>query len=68
VLENRGLRRIFRPKREEVAGGFTKLRSIRLAGYVAHMNLMRNAYKILVGTPEGKRQLVRPRRRWEGNI
>jgi hypothetical protein len=29
---------------------------------------MRNAYKILVGKPEGKRSLVRPRRRWEDNI
>jgi hypothetical protein len=28
----------------------------------------RNAYKILVGKPEGKRPLGRPRRRWEGNI
>jgi hypothetical protein len=29
---------------------------------------MRNAYRILVGTPEGKRPLGRPRRRWVGNI
>jgi hypothetical protein len=29
---------------------------------------MRNAYKILVGKPEGKRSLERPRRRWEDNI
>jgi hypothetical protein len=29
---------------------------------------MRNAYKILVGKPEGKRPLGRPRRRWEDNI
>jgi hypothetical protein len=28
----------------------------------------RNAYKILVGKPEGKRQLGRPRRRWVDNI
>jgi hypothetical protein len=28
----------------------------------------RNAYKILVGKPEGKRPLVRPRRRWEDNM
>jgi hypothetical protein len=27
-----------------------------------------NTYKILVGKPEGKRPLGRPRRRWEGNI
>jgi hypothetical protein len=28
----------------------------------------RNAYRILVGKPEGKRPVVRPRRRWEDNI
>jgi hypothetical protein len=28
----------------------------------------RNAYRILVGKPEGKRSVGRPRRRWEGNI
>jgi hypothetical protein len=32
------------------------------------MGLKRNAYRILVGEPEGKRWLERPRRRWEDNI
>jgi hypothetical protein len=32
------------------------------------MGKMRNSYKILVGKPEGKRPLGRPRRRWEDNI
>jgi hypothetical protein len=32
------------------------------------MGEMRNAYKILVEKPEGKRSLGRPRRRWEDNI
>jgi hypothetical protein len=32
------------------------------------MEEMRNACKILVGTPEGKIRVGRPRRRWEGNI
>jgi hypothetical protein len=32
------------------------------------MTEMRNAHKILVGKPEGKRPLGKPRRRWEGNI
>jgi hypothetical protein len=32
------------------------------------MGEMRNAYSILVAKPEGKRQLRRPRRRWEDNI
>jgi hypothetical protein len=29
---------------------------------------VRGAYNILVGRPEGRRPLVRPRRRWEDNI
>jgi len=33
-------------------------------GNVARMGEMRNANKILVGKPEGKRQLGRPGRRW----
>ena len=32
------------------------------------MKKFRNAYRILVGKPEGKRSLRRPRRRWEDNI
>jgi hypothetical protein len=32
------------------------------------MGETRNAYRILVGKPEGKRQLGRPRRRWVENI
>jgi hypothetical protein len=32
------------------------------------MREMRHVYKILVGKPEGKRPLGRPRRRWEDNI
>jgi hypothetical protein len=32
------------------------------------MGEMRNAYKILIGKPEGKRPLVKPRLRWEDNI
>jgi hypothetical protein len=39
-----------------------------MAGYVAHIGELRNAYKTLVGKPEGERQLRRPRRRWEDNI
>jgi len=39
-----------------------------LAGHVARMGENRNAYTDLVGKPDGKRPLGRPRRRWEGNI
>jgi hypothetical protein len=41
---------------------------MRWAGYVISMGEMRNTYKILVGKPEGKRPLGRPKRRWEDNI
>jgi hypothetical protein len=88
VFENRVLRRIFGPKRDEVTGGWRKLhneelrnwccspsiirmiksRRIRWAGHVARMGEKRNAYRLLVGKPEGKRPLRRPRRRWVDNI
>jgi hypothetical protein len=85
VFEDRMLRRIFEPKRDEVTGEWRKLhngelhnfysspniirmiksRRIRWAGHVARMG---DAYRILVGNPEGKRPLGRPRRRWVDNI
>jgi hypothetical protein len=88
VFENRELRRIFGPKREEVTGGWRKLhneelhrlcfspsiirvikaRRMRWVGHVARMGEVRGAYNILVGRPEGRRPLGRPRRRWEDNI
>jgi hypothetical protein len=43
-------------------------RRMRWVGYVARMGEKRNAYRILVGTPEGTRPLGRPRRRWVNNI
>jgi hypothetical protein len=41
---------------------------MRWVGHVARMGEKRNAYRILVGMPEGKRPLGRSRRRWVGNI
>ena len=41
---------------------------LRWAGHVARMEQSRNAYRVLVVKPEGKRPLGRPRRRWEDNI
>ena len=38
------------------------------AGHVARMGESRDVYRVLVGKPEGKRPLGRPRRRWEDNI
>jgi ribosomal protein L15E len=45
-----------------------KSRKARLAGYVARMGEIIYAWSILIGKPEGKRPLGRPRRRWEDNI
>jgi hypothetical protein len=88
VFENRVLRRIFEPNRDEVTGGWRKLhneelhglyssprivrvikaRMMRWAGHVARIGKVRGAYNILVGRPEGRRPLGRPRRRWDDNI
>ena len=45
-----------------------KLRRLRWAGHVARMEQFRNAYGVLVGKPESKKPLGRPRCRWEDNI
>ena len=88
AFENRVLRRVFGPKRDEVTGKWRKLhneelsdlyylpnilrvvksRKMRLAGLVARMGEVRGVYRVLVGKPEGKGPLGRPRRRWEDNI
>jgi len=39
-----------------------------MAGHVALMGEKGGAYRVLVGRPEGKRPLGRPRHRWEDNI
>jgi hypothetical protein len=84
VFENKVLRRIFRPKRDEVTGGWRKLHNEELrdlysspsivtiiksrrmmwAGHVAQMGEKRNASRVLVGKPEGKRPLGRPKHRF----
>ena len=45
-----------------------KSRRLRWAGHVVRMIQSRNVNRALVGKPEGKRPLWRPRRRWEDNI
>ena len=45
-----------------------KSRRIRWAGHVARMEERRGVYRVLLGQPEEKRPLGRPRRRWEDNI
>jgi len=41
---------------------------MRWAGLVAHMGERKGIKRVVVGKPEGKRPLGRPRRRWEDNI
>jgi hypothetical protein len=61
---------------EELRNFYTSLNMIRMitsrrkrwAGHVARMGEKRNVYRILVGKPERKRLLGRPRRRWVDNI
>jgi len=45
-----------------------KSRRVRWAGHVARMGEDRDVHRVLMGKPEGKRPLGRPRRRWEDNI
>ena len=83
MFENRVLRRVFGPKRNEVTEERRKLhgeelsdlhslpnivrvaksRRMKLAGHVARMGEGRGVHRVLVGKPEGKRPLGRPRRR-----
>jgi hypothetical protein len=88
MFENRVLKKIFLPKRNEVTREWRKLhneelrhlnsllsiiriiksRRMRWARLVARMGEKRNAYRLLVGKPERKRPLRRPRLRWVDNI
>jgi hypothetical protein len=43
-------------------------RRMRWAGHVVGIGDRRGVYMVLAGKPEGKRQLGRPRRKWEDNI
>jgi hypothetical protein len=46
----------------------TKSRRMKWAGHVARMGEGRGVYSVLVGKPEGKRPLGRPRHRWEDKV
>ena len=85
MFENRVLRRVFGPERDEVTGEWRKLyneelsdlyslpnivrvvksRRMRWAGHVARVGEGRGVHRVLVGEPEGKRPLWRPRHRWD---
>ena len=84
MFENRVLRRVFGPKRDELTGEWRELhneelsdlyalqnivravesRRMRWAGLVARMGEGTGVHRVLVGKPQGKRPLGRPRRRW----
>ena len=88
LFENRVLKRVFGPKRDEVTGEWRKLHNeeidglycssnivrvikstrMRWARHVARMGERRGVYSALVGKPEGKRSLGRPKNRWEDNV
>jgi hypothetical protein len=83
VFQNRVLRKVFGPKREE-DGSWRKLHNDELHGLYSSPNIVRviksrrmrwarhvarmGEGRVLVGKPEGKRPLGKPRRRWEDNI
>ena len=84
MFENRVLRKIFGPKRERLTGEWRRLhnrelhalysspniksRRMRWTGHVARMGDRRGTFEVLVGRPEGRRPLGRPKRRWEDTI
>jgi len=84
VSENRVLRKIFAPQMEKVTGEWRRLHNEELmictpvqviksrrmiwAGHVARMRDRIGACRVFVRKPVGKRELGRPRHRWEDNI
>jgi hypothetical protein len=81
VFENRMLRRIFGPKRDEVTGEWRKLHNEELHDLYSSPNIVNEmggacsadreengVYRVVVGNPEEKIPLGRPRRRWEDNF
>ena len=79
VFENKVLRRIFGPRIDEVTGDWRRLHNEEIHVLYSSPNIViksrrmrwagpmgeeRGMYRVLVGKPEGKRPLGRPRRRW----
>ena len=78
VFENRVLRRVFGPKRDEVTGEWRKMHNEELNDLYSLSNIVRvvkwrrmrwaGHVALMGGEPEGKRPLGRPKRKWEDNI
>ena len=84
MFENMVLRRIFGPRKDEVTGEWRTLHNVELNNLYSSPNIVRviksriirvacmgeerEVYRVLVGKPEGRRPLGRPRRRWMDNI
>ena len=60
--------RLESPGRTKLGMLLLKSRRMRWAGHVACTGEERGVYRVLVGKPEGKRPLRRPRHRWVDNI
>jgi hypothetical protein len=63
-LHNEELHDLYSPRNIRIINE----RRMRWAGHVARMGEKRNAHRLLVGKPEGRRPLGKPRRRWLDNI
>jgi hypothetical protein len=73
MFEKKVLRIIFGPKRDEVTGGWRKLRNeefhnLYSSPHAAHIGKKMNGYRMLVGKPEGEGPLGRPRHGWVDSI
>jgi len=56
------------PTLHQISLGWSNKEEMRLAGHVALVGDKKDAFRVLVGRPEGGRQVGRPRLRWEDNI
>jgi hypothetical protein len=68
VFENGVLSKIYGPKRDKISGNWGRLHNDEMGGACSTYGEKTDAYRVLVGEPEGKKPLGRPKRKWENNI